>query len=82
MWSGRERQRARRRRPVTWAQRSLQMKNTGDALAPGTRLEQFVIERFLGLGGLGVTYLARDESLGVWRALKEYLPDVWGTRLG
>ena len=80
MWSGRERQRARRRRPVTWAQRSLQMKNTGDALAPGTRLEQFVIERFLGLGGLGVTYLARDESLGVWRALKEYLPDVWGVR--
>ena len=53
---------------------------TGDALAPGTRLEQFVIERFLGLGGLGVTYLARDESLGVWRALKEYLPDVWGVR--
>ena len=57
------------------------MKNTDDALAPGTRLEQFVIERFLGLGGLGVTYLARDESLGVWRALKEYLPDVWGMRL-
>ena len=56
------------------------MKKTGDALAPGTRLEQFVIERFLGLGGLGVTYLARDESLGVWRALKEYLPDVWGVR--
>ena len=46
------------------------MKNTGDALVPGTRLEQFVIERFLGLGGLGVTYLARDESLGVWRALR------------
>ena len=58
------------------------MKNAGDALAPGTRLEQFVVERFLGLGGLGVTYLARDESLGVWRALKEYLPDVWGARLG
>ena len=31
------------------------MKNAGDALAPGTRLEQFVVERFLGLGGLGVT---------------------------
>ena len=58
------------------------MKNEGDARAPGTRLEQFVIERFLGLGGLGVTYLARDESLGVWRALKEYLPDQWGTRFG
>ena len=38
----------------------------GDGLAPGTRLEEFVIERFLGSeGGFGVTYLALDESLGV-----------------
>jgi len=58
------------------------MKNEGDALPAGTRVEQFVIERLLGLGGFGVTYLARDESLGVWRALKEYLPDHWGTRFG
>ena len=57
------------------------MKDAGDALPPGTRLEPFVLERFLGLGGLGVTYLARDESLGVWRAVKEYLPDAWGARL-
>ena len=52
------------------------------ALAPGTRLEEFTIERVLGAGGFGVTYLARDESLGAWRALKEYLPRDWGTRLG
>jgi len=58
------------------------LKNESHALPPGTRVEQFVIERFLGLGGFGVTYLAWDESLRVWRALKEYLPDRWGTRFG
>ena len=45
-----------------------------DVLPPGTPVGQFVIEGFLGKGGFGVTYLARDESLGVPRALKEYLP--------
>ena len=60
----------------------LVMMHAGEALPVGTRVEQFVVERFLGVGGFGVTYLARDESLGVWRALKEYLPEVWGARLG
>ena len=35
----------------------------------------------LGAGGFGVTYLARDVSLDAWRAVKEYLPRDWGTRL-
>ena len=30
------------------------------ALAPGTRLEEFEVEHVLGVGGFGVTYLARD----------------------
>ena len=34
------------------------------ALPAGTRLEEFVIEGILGSGGFGVTYLARDTSLG------------------
>ena len=38
-----------------------------DALAPGTELKEFVIERVLGVGGFGVTYLARDVSLDAWR---------------
>ena len=57
------------------------MTDTGDALAPGTRLDEFEIERVLGAGGFGVTYLARDVSLDAWRAVKEYLPRDWGTRL-
>ena len=58
------------------------MTDTGDTLAPGTRLDELKIERVLGAGGFGVTYLARDVSLDAWRAVKEYLPRDWGTRLG
>ena len=58
----------------------MNMTDTGESLPAGTRLEEFVVERFLGEGGFGVTYLARDESLGVRRALKEYLPRDWATR--
>jgi serine/threonine protein kinase len=36
----------------------------GKELPAGTRLEEFVIERVLGSGGFGITYLARDTSLG------------------
>ena len=56
------------------------MTDTGDTLAPGTRLDELEIERVLGAGGFGVTYLARDVSLDAWRAVKEYLPRDWGTR--
>ncbi len=56
------------------------MTEMGDALAPGTRLDEFEIDRVLGAGGFGVTYLARDLSLDAWRAVKEYLPRDWGTR--
>ena len=52
----------------------------GDFLAKGTRLEEFEIERVLGSGGFGVTYLAHDTSPLQRRvAIKEYLPP-WGTR--
>ena len=51
-----------------------------DALAPGTELKEFAIERVLGVGGFGVTYLARDVSLDAWRAVKEYLPRECGVR--
>ena len=56
------------------------MTDTGDALARGTRLDEFEVERVLGAGGFGITYLARDLSLDAWRAVKEYLPRDWGTR--
>ena len=56
------------------------MKDAGDGLVPGTRLDGLEIERLLGAGGFGVTYLARHERLNAWRAVKEYLPRDWGTR--
>ena len=52
----------------------------GDVLAAGTRLEEFEVERELGAGGFGVTYLARDLSLERQVAIKEYLPHDWGAR--
>ena len=56
------------------------MTHYGDDLVPGTRLEEFEIERTLGTGGFGVTYLAWDRSLDRRVAIKEYLPRDWGSR--
>ena len=56
------------------------MRDSGDGLAPGTRLEEFAVERELGAGGFGVTYLALDVALGRRVAVKEYLPRDWGAR--
>ena len=51
-----------------------------DALRAGVELGEFVIDRVLGPGGFGLTYLARDVSLDAWRAVKEYLPRDCGAR--
>ena len=56
------------------------MTEAGDVVPPGTRLEEFEIERYLNAGGFGVTYLAQDLSLDARRVVKEYLPREWGTR--
>ena len=55
-------------------------RNVEDMLPPGARIEEFEIERELQSGGFGVTYLARDRSLGRRVAIKEYLPREWGGR--
>ena len=47
---------------------------------PGTRLEEFEVERELSAGGFGVTYLARDLVLDRQVAIKEYLPHDWASR--
>ena len=52
----------------------------GDALAAGTRLEEFELECELGASGFGVTYLAHDRSLDRQVAINEYLPRDWSTR--
>lgn len=50
------------------------------ALPPGTHLQEFVIERILGSGGFGITYLARDTSLGRQVVIKENLPTQFAWR--
>jgi serine/threonine protein kinase len=47
---------------------------SGQALPAGTRIEEFVIERVLGSGGFGITYLARDARLNRQVVIKENLP--------
>jgi len=52
----------------------------GKELPAGTRLEEFVIERVLGSGGFGITYLARDVSLDRQVVIKENLPSQFAHR--
>ena len=51
-----------------------------DALPAQYRLHWYVIERVLGQGGFGITYLARDTNLDQPVAIKEYLPVEVATR--
>src|SRR5262245_57237556 len=44
------------------------------ALPSGSGLLEFRIEKLLGAGGFGMTYLATDQNLNLKVALKEYLP--------
>jgi serine/threonine protein kinase len=52
------------------------------ALKPGDAIMEYVIERTLGGGGFGITYLARDKNLNLPVAIKEYLPGDMALRTG
>src|SRR5215471_3117632 len=52
-----------------------------DALPALSRLHWYVLERVLGQGGFGITYLAKDTNLDQRVAVKEYLPVEVATRL-
>lgn len=48
--------------------------NTVKALPPGSRVDTLRIDRVLGSGAFGITYLVTDTLLGTPFALKEFLP--------
>ena len=49
-------------------------------LPPGYRLQEFMLERVLGLGGYSIVYLAHDTKLDRRVAIKEYLPATLAAR--
>lgn len=51
------------------------------ALPAGTSLRDYVVEKTLGAGGFGITYLARHRHLGQC-AIKEYMPNEYAVRVG
>lgn len=53
-----------------------------NALASGTRLGEYRIERVLGSGGFGITYFAFDTRLDASIAIKEYFPSSLAYRVG
>jgi serine/threonine protein kinase len=53
---------------------------TSNTLPVNSRLEEYVIQSVLGIGGFGITYLARDTRLGSLVALKEYFPHAYAQR--
>src|SRR5919206_2995580 len=44
------------------------------ALPAGYGLQEYKVEKLLGVGGFGLTYLATDGNLNLKVAVKEYLP--------
>ncbi|MDH3314775.1 MAG: protein kinase [Gammaproteobacteria bacterium] len=53
-----------------------------NALKPGYMLHWYRIEKILGQGGFGITYLAEDTNLNQQVAVKEYLPIEVAVREG
>ncbi len=50
------------------------------ALPEGTRLHNYTLERVLGAGGFGITYMARESITERAVAIKEYLPSSLAVR--
>jgi serine/threonine protein kinase/Tol biopolymer transport system component len=64
----------------TTATHFMSVAKSNNALPVNSRLEEYVIQSVLGIGGFGITYLARDTRLGSLVALKEYFPHAYAQR--
>jgi len=51
-----------------------------NALPTGGNIGGYRIEKILGQGGFGITYLAKDEKLDRYLAIKEYFPAEFSRR--
>jgi len=56
------------------------MSTSNNYLPKGYKLESYRIEKVLGAGGFGVTYLAEDIHLNTQVVIKEFLPQEFSTR--
>ncbi|MDR1571431.1 MAG: protein kinase [Clostridiales Family XIII bacterium] len=60
---------------------AIQLQQSDTALPPGVTLGgRYVAGRVLGIGGFGVTYIAKDLQSGAIRAIKEYFPSALAAR--
>lgn len=50
------------------------MEQHRNSLQPGYQLHWYLVQKILGQGGFGITYLAQDTNLNQQVAIKEYLP--------
>ncbi len=61
-------------------ERPLERAVTPLALPVGYRLHEYRVDKVLGQGGFGITYLASDVNLNAKVAIKEYLPEQFACR--
>jgi serine/threonine protein kinase len=67
--------------PKAWQKTQLMpRREKGSGLPRGTRLQEYVIDGLVGVGGFSIVYRAADSRLNRSVAIKEYIPAALATR--